>query len=169
MYFWPSFVYLWKYRPLIFSHFLLLVFIDSCICSFQIFVQVAKTSLICRVITISLINGLLANAVSLLLRESELLISVWGKNYLYYTSSIILAAAFFSTNMMYEKANNIYSKYSLMLQSITCFPQTFSIQTSVEMEKNLQHYTTPYTVLLELLMTVNWASVCYHWKLTILS
>ena len=45
---------------------------------------------------------------------------------------IILAAAFFSRNMMYEKANNIYCKCRLMMQSITCFPQTFSIQTSME-------------------------------------
>lgn len=48
---------------------------------------------------------------------------------------IILAAVLFSTNTKDEKANNIYSKCNLMLQSITCFPQKFSIQTSTEMEK----------------------------------
>lgn len=48
---------------------------------------------------------------------------------------IILAAAFFSTTMMYEKADGFYSECNLMLWSTTGLPQTFSIQTSMEMEK----------------------------------
>lgn len=131
-----------------------------------------KISLLSKVISISLIVFYLMQFPSssksqncCYLCEGEVTLTV--------LQGITLAAAFFSTNVwnifstMYEKANNIYSKCNLMLQSITCFPQTFSIQTSKEMEKKNPN-TTPYILLIEFLVTVNWTSVC-HRELNILS
>lgn len=74
-----------------------------------------KISLLSKVISISLINGLLPMQPPSSSKSQNCCYLGEGEVILTILRGIILAAAFFSTTMMYEKADGFYSECNLML------------------------------------------------------